>query len=99
MTWISYRRPGAIGLTRLRLTRGRKRVLLALLSGASNLHGWRLCTAAQVWSGTLYPFLDHLEAAGWINRVKRTVGHDELYCYDLTAEGRLSAAGALRLVC
>jgi DNA-binding PadR family transcriptional regulator len=94
---MSYRRPGALGLTRVRLTRGRRRMLLALLTGAGNLYGWRLCQAAQVGSVTLYPFLDHLEHAGWITRELRFVSDQWLYCYSLTEVGRWSALAELRL--
>lgn len=97
MPSMTYRRPGARGLTRVRLTRGRRRILLALLTGAGNLHGWRLCQAAQVWSGTLYPFLDHLEDAGWVTGTKRQVDGRELRCYDLTDTGRFETFRALRL--
>ena len=97
MTSMSYRRDGAIGLTRVRLTRSRRRILLALLTGAANLDGWRLCEAAQVWSGTLYPFLGHLERAGWVTVEFRDVGERELRCYTLTDAGRWEASHALRL--
>jgi len=94
---MSYRRPGALGLTRVRLTRGRRRVLLALLSDAGNLHGWRLCQVAQVGPGVLYPFLDHLERAGWIVRELRLVPDQWMHCYSLTEAGRWNAMSELRL--
>lgn len=97
MTWMTYQRNGAIGLTRVRLSRGRRRVLLALLSGADNLHSWRLCQVAQVGPGTLHPFLAHLEDASWVTREARPVDHQRTPCYDLTGTGRLQAASALRL--
>lgn len=94
---MNYRRPGALGLTRVRLTRRRRRVLLALLTGADNLHGWRLCQAAQVGSGTLYLFLTHLEKAGWVTRELRIISGQWLHCYSLTEAGRWSALAELRL--
>jgi hypothetical protein len=98
MEWISYRRPGAIGMTRVPLTRGRRRVLLALLSGASNLTLWRLGETAQVGEVRLCSFLDHLEKAGWTDRHRRKVGLQTMYCYSLTDHGRLAAQADLRLL-
>jgi DNA-binding PadR family transcriptional regulator len=97
MTWMSYRRPGALGMTRVRMTRARRRILLALLTGAANLYGWRLCEAAQVRSWVLYPFLDHLENAGWITGRFADVGEHEYRCYTLTDTGRWEASQILRL--
>ena len=98
MDWISYRRPGMGELTRVRLTRRRQRVLLVLLSGAGNLHDERLRRAARVRPGTLYPFLSHLEAAGWVVRHRRSIGLERKYCYDLTDAGRAHAAAGLCLI-
>jgi DNA-binding PadR family transcriptional regulator len=98
MGWMSYRRGGAIGTTRVRITRGRRRVLLALLSGAGNMHGFRLASAAQVPSWALYSFLDHLEAAGWVDKSRRKIGLEARYCYSLTEQGRLYAAAELCLI-
>lgn len=95
---MTYRRAGALGQTRVRLTRRRRRMLLALLAGADNMHAERLSAAAGVWSGTVYPFLEHLEKAGWVVRHRRRVYLRDVYCYDLTDEGRVHAAGALLLV-
>lgn len=97
MASITYRRPGALGITHVHLTRRRRRVLLVMLSGARNLHGWRLCWTAQIWSGNLYPFLDHLVTAGWAVREKRAADGQDRWCYDLTGNGRLLAAAMLRL--
>jgi DNA-binding PadR family transcriptional regulator len=97
MASMTYRRPGAPGITHVRLSRGRRRVLLVMLSGARNLHGWRLCQAAQIWSASLYPFLDHLVAARWAVREERAADGEDRWCYDLTENGRLLAASMLRL--
>lgn len=94
---MTYRRRGAPGITHVRLTRGRRRVLLVMLSGAQNLHGYRLCWTAQVWSWDLHPFLDHLVAAGWAVREMRAADGEARWCYDLTANGRMLAAALLRL--
>jgi DNA-binding PadR family transcriptional regulator len=95
---MTYHRPGALGTTRVRLTRGRRRVLLALLGGAENLHGPRLCAAAQVGSWALYPFLDHLRAAGWAVGEARIIEQRKTRCYRLTDKGRAHAAAALGLI-
>lgn len=97
MPWMSYKRPGALGTSRVRLTRGRRRVLLALLTGAGNLHGYRLCEAAQVWGWVLYPFLDHLEDAGWVTGRMVTIKGRDYRCYTLTDTGRFEASKALLL--
>jgi DNA-binding PadR family transcriptional regulator len=98
MGWLSYHKNGARGLTRVRITRGRRRMLLALLSEADNLHPRRLGKAAGVWPGTLYPFLDHLELAGWVDKHRQRVGFESKYCYTLTDEGRMRAAAELCLI-
>ena len=49
-------------------TRATRRVLLVLLTGAPNLYGYSMCRAANVGPGTLYPLLERLEHAGWVER-------------------------------
>jgi PadR family transcriptional regulator PadR len=49
-----------------RLTRRNRRILLVLLSGATNLSGYPICRAAGVRSGTAYLLLARLETAGWV---------------------------------
>lgn len=97
MKWISYRRPGAAGMTRVPLTRGRRRVLLALLSGADNLTLWRLGETAQVGEVRLCSFLDHLEHAGWVIRNRRKIDLETRYCYTLTYHGRMAVLAELSL--
>ena len=63
--WMSYRREPAAGMTRVLLTRPRRRMLRALSAFPP---GWRLAgselgVAAGVSPAALYPFLDHLQAA------------------------------------
>lgn len=53
--------------------RRRRRILLALLTGAPNLSGYPLGRVAQCRSGTVYPFLAHLENAGWVTGTWDTV--------------------------
>jgi predicted ArsR family transcriptional regulator len=95
---ISYQRDGAAGMTRVPITRGRRRVLLALLTGADNLHLRRLREASQVGEVRLCSFLDHLENAGWVVKHRRQTEGRALYCYDLTGFGRLAAQTELRLI-
>jgi len=95
---MSYTRPGAAGLTRVHLNRRRRRVLLALLTEADNLHGFRLCEAAQVGTSTVYPFLARLEQARWIEGHFRDVAGRPLRCFRLTPLGRRFAIEHLRLV-
>ena len=100
MTELAYRRPGAIGMTRVRLTRRRRRVLLALLADAAAMSGYPLCRAAQVGPGTVYPLLAHLENAGWVIGewdTATTPNGGRRRFYRLTGEGRAAAAAALKL--
>jgi predicted transcriptional regulator len=89
---------GADHVVRVRLSRGRRRVLLALLSGADNLHSQRLRSAAQVWDVNLHAFLRHLTDAGWLDSRVRMVSGRKVRCYRLTDSGRVQAAGELTLV-
>jgi hypothetical protein len=98
MGWISYHRDGAAGMTRVRLTRGRRRVLLALLTGAGNMHLWRLRETAQFGEVRLCAFLDHLERAGWVIRHRRQTEGRGMYCYELTDFGWLASQAELRLI-
>lgn len=95
---MNYVRPGRIGMTRIWASRGRRRVLAVLLTGAENLHAERIGSAASVGSGGLYPFLLHLVTEGWAVREKRKVGSQLLWCYSLTPAGRVVAAAELNLV-
>jgi DNA-binding PadR family transcriptional regulator len=101
MSWITYTVPSAVGPdreVRVRLSRGRRRVLLALLSGADNLHSRRLREIAQVLDASLHPFLDRLTEAGWVDGHIRTVAGRRVRCYHLTTVGRIQAAGELVLI-
>jgi DNA-binding MarR family transcriptional regulator len=97
MDWMTYRRRGAIGSTRVLLTRGRRRILLALLSDAGNLYLWQLCQSAQVGTARLCLFIEHLEQAGWLTRERRMADGRAVYCYSLTERGRANAMGTLHL--
>lgn len=100
MNSMTYRRPGAIGMTHVRLTRRRRRVLLALLADAADMSGYPLCRAAQVGPGTVYTLLGHLEDAGWVVGewdTKTTPNGGRRRFYRLTGEGRAAVAAALKL--
>ena len=94
MQWMTYRRAGAIGSTRLLLTRGRRRVLQALLCEASGLDIWELSEKSRIGAGTLYPFLYHLTKAGWAASEERLGSN---YYWSLTEQGRRYATGTLGL--
>jgi PadR family transcriptional regulator, regulatory protein PadR len=97
--WLSYRKGSAIGSTRVRLTRPRKRVLLALLV-ASGLDSYSLGRLAQVRSGSLFPALSHLEDAGLLDVMLDETGpgvYARRRFYRLTDEGRRIARSGLGL--
>lgn len=73
-------------------TRATRRVLLALLTGASNLSGYPLARAAQVGYGKVYVILARLEREGWVTGVQASTGRR---FYRLTPRGRF---GALRML-
>jgi hypothetical protein len=97
MTWLMYRRPGAVGMTRVRLTRGRRRMLLTLLADPPGLHARQLCVTSHVGPGRAYPFLEHLENARWVTSDYQVVGARDFRCYQLTETGRAEATRLLRL--
>jgi PadR family transcriptional regulator, regulatory protein PadR len=100
MNSMTYHRPGATGMTRVLLTRRRRRVLLALLADAADMSGYPLCRAAQVGPGTVYPLLGHLENAGWVTGewdTKTAPNGGRRRFYRLTDEGRAAVAAALKL--
>lgn len=92
-------------LVRKRVTRRQRRILLALLSGATNLSGYPLSRAAQVGSGAVYLFLVRLENAGLVVVAEEPLrpGQDveregRRRFYSLTPGGRVWAAAELGLV-
>lgn len=75
-----------------------RRVLLVLLTGASNLTGLRICEAAGIGSGTAYPALAKIERLGWVNRERVTgYGRPDRWLYSLTADGRAGVMEVLGL--
>ena len=84
----------------IRLTRKNRRVLLVLLSGATNLSGYPICRAAGTGSGTVYPLLARLEREGWVTSEWGPVFTDDglrRRFYQLTADGRSEAYRMLGL--
>lgn len=75
------------------------RVLLALLSGASNLSGLTICAAAGMRPGTVHPVLACLEGHGWVASTWRDHGdaRPRTRIYHLTARGRYYAMRTLGL--
>ncbi|MFN3669385.1 MAG: PadR family transcriptional regulator [Brevundimonas sp.] len=72
-----------------------RRVLAALAqAGAQGRHGYDLCRAAQIKSGTLYPLLIRLEALGYLAadwQASEIPGRPPRHNYRLTTAGRLLA--------
>jgi DNA-binding PadR family transcriptional regulator len=79
-------------------TRATRRVLLALLSGASNLSGYPLARAAQVGYGKVYVILARLEREGWADSDwGPETAHGRRRFYRLTTRGRYYALRTLGL--
>jgi DNA-binding PadR family transcriptional regulator len=80
-------------------TRRTRRVLLVLLTGASNLGGYTISHLAGVNSGLVYLTLDRLEDAGWVtsDREERFDGKPRGRFYRLSRQGRAKAIGLLGL--
>jgi len=76
----------------VRLTGPVRRILLVLLSGASNLTCPRVCNIARVGTGTFYPLIGRLKDAGW---AEGAPGDGRYSVYRLTPAGR---AGVLELL-
>ena len=79
-------------------SRRQQRVLLVLLSGASNLYGLTLMRASQTGSYTVYPLLDRLEDSKCVTgEYREQPGGKSRRVYALTPEGRKAALGFLKL--
>ena len=81
-------------------TRGVRRVLLMLLTGADNIGGTTIMDAAGLSSGTVYPVLGRLSQLGWIGHVKEAAPYKDLpprRFYSLTPFGRTGAISLLKL--
>jgi PadR family transcriptional regulator PadR len=99
---LQYRSTPGAGLTRVRINRRRRRVLLALFVGMETPGAFSLGRLARVGPGSVYPFLAHLERAGWVTSEWETVppGEDRLRrrFYTLTPLGRSEGGRLLGLV-
>ena len=83
----------------IRSTRATRRVLLVLLTGASNLSGYPISRAAATRSGAVYVALWRLERAGWVGSKWGSSdprGHRRRF-YHLTRQGRAKAVRLLGL--
>ncbi|WP_331731531.1 helix-turn-helix transcriptional regulator [Kitasatospora sp. NBC_01300] len=87
-------------MTSPRLTKPTIGVLNCLLTADDSdpVWGLRICTEADLGSGTVYPILERLADLGWVESWPETSAHPgrpgRLF-YRLTADGRLRAAQAL----
>ena len=90
---------GGIMTRDFKWTRGRRRVLLALLADADHMSGYPLSRTAQARSASVYITLDHLEDAGYVTAEWEARDDDKprRRFYRLTPEGREYAMAVLRL--
>jgi PadR family transcriptional regulator PadR len=84
----------------IRLTKPTLAVLDVLLRAtpADQIWGLRVCEDADLGSGTVYPILERLLAAGWIDSHWETgtpAGRPRRRYYELTGVGRAEVAAAL----
>lgn len=68
-----------------RITRKVRRIVMALHHVERPLTGGDLCRITCHWPGTVYPALDQLERAGWI---QQRPGPKVIPVYELTDHGR-----------
>jgi PadR family transcriptional regulator, regulatory protein PadR len=83
-------------MTRSRSLSAPARHVLAIMAGAGArwCHGYELCRAAGIKSGTLYPLLIRLEAQGHLEaewQEPAEPGRPPRHAYRLTAAGRQQA--------
>lgn len=85
----------------LRMTAAKVAILEELLRRPEEPHyGYEIMRATGVKSGSLYPILEQIEAAGWVTSRwevidEARVGRPPRRWYRLTAEGRCAALSAL----
>jgi DNA-binding PadR family transcriptional regulator len=84
--------------------RSHRRLLLTLLTGATNLGGFTVCQAAQINSGTFYPVIARLgRTFAWVDTAEEVLppdadpGRPPRRFYRLTCKGQQHAAAALGL--
>ncbi|MET7814197.1 PadR family transcriptional regulator [Streptomyces sp. NPDC005395] len=80
----------------IRLTRPTLEVIRVLLEASPDDPAWglKICEEADLGSGTVYPILERLVAAGWVTRSAETgehPGRPKRYYYALTAVGQHAA--------
>ncbi|MER5927876.1 PadR family transcriptional regulator [Streptomyces mirabilis] len=80
----------------IRLTRPTLEVVKVLLTSTADDPAWglKICEEADLGSGTVYPILERLVAAGWVTRYEETgehPGRPKRYYYELTAVGQSAA--------
>jgi DNA-binding PadR family transcriptional regulator len=86
-------------MTEIKPTRGTRRVLLVLLTGAGRLSGYPISRAAMVGSGHVYVILARLERVGWVAsdwEQGKPEGERRKF-YQLTRYGRARALALLGL--
>jgi PadR family transcriptional regulator PadR len=88
------------GSPQIKDTRPNRRVLVVLLSGASNLSGYPLSRLSGIRPGAVYLALARLERAGWVTGQRQPgvpPGQPARRFYRLTSEGRRGAIELLGL--
>ncbi|MEU6671649.1 PadR family transcriptional regulator [Streptomyces sp. NPDC046727] len=83
-------------MTSIRLTTPTLGVIGVLLSSTADDPAWglKICEETGLGSGTVYPILERLVAAGWVTRYEETgehPGRPKRYYYELTAVGEQAA--------
>jgi PadR family transcriptional regulator, regulatory protein PadR len=86
--------------TRLRMTQATLLILEALIDGRCPLSGAQIGHATGIGSGSRYPILRRLEAAGWLKGEweeidPREAGRPRCRFYGLTVAGAAEAQAAL----
>jgi PadR family transcriptional regulator PadR len=85
--------------TRIRLTTPTRLVLdILMAAGDEPPWGYRICELAGLGSGTVYPILERLEEAGWIEgtwEADQPGDRPRRRFYAITGTGRVSYAAAL----
>ncbi|NNN31886.1 PadR family transcriptional regulator [Streptomyces sp. S3(2020)] len=84
----------------IRLTRPTVEVIKVLLASPPEAPAWglKICEAADLGSGTVYPILERLAKQGWITSFEETAPHPGRPArryYELTAAGRIAVNSAL----
>lgn len=89
--------PKPATLADITATRPMRRVLLALLTDATNLTGLTIAQLTGLSSGQVYVCLDQLDLAGWITGTWENTPPSRRRFYQLTQPGREHAYNLLGL--